>query len=142
VSKVQTAYPQVTSKQVHRAWRELSQTYWRRDELQLPSARKLLAEYPKEVDLFHVNGVLEDVELLAWGMMKIATPLKGQIVEIGMDATCKLKNRKQTASDRTTSDNTNAKHIELYSMMAEHDNAGFPLSYCLTSTATAIDQGK
>ena len=75
-------------------------------------------------------------------MTKIATPLKGQIVEIGMDATCKLKNRKQTASDRTTSDNTNAKHLELYSVMAEHDNAGFPLSYCLISTATAIDQGK
>jgi len=26
--------------------------------------------------------------------------------------------------------------------MGEHDNAGFPLSYCLLSTATAIDQGK
>jgi hypothetical protein len=96
----------------------------------LPSARKLLAEYPEEVDLFHINGVPEDVELLAWGMTKIATPLKGQTVEIGMDATCKLKNRKQTASDRTTSDNTNAKHLELYSVMAKHDNAGFPLSYC------------
>lgn len=27
-------------------------------------------------------------------------------------------------------------------MMAEYDNAGFPLTYCLLSTATAIDQGK
>lgn len=26
--------------------------------------------------------------------------------------------------------------------MAEYDNAGFPLTYCLLSTATAIDQGK
>jgi hypothetical protein len=26
--------------------------------------------------------------------------------------------------------------------MAEHDNAGFPLTYCLLTTATAIDQGK
>jgi hypothetical protein len=26
--------------------------------------------------------------------------------------------------------------------MGEHDNAGFPLTYCLLSTATAIDQGK
>ena len=26
--------------------------------------------------------------------------------------------------------------------MAEHDNAGFPLSYCLLSIVTAIDQGK
>ena len=27
-------------------------------------------------------------------------------------------------------------------MMAEHDNAGFPLTYCLLSTATAIDHQK
>jgi len=39
-------------------------------------------------------------------------------------------------------DNTNAKHLELYSIMGEHDNAGFPLTYCLLSTTTAIDQGK
>ena len=26
--------------------------------------------------------------------------------------------------------------------MAEHDNAGFPISYCLLSTATSIEQGK
>ena len=31
------------------------------------------------------------------------------------------------------------KHLELYSVMAEHDNAGFPLSYCLLSTATSVD---
>jgi hypothetical protein len=45
------------------------------------------------------------------------------------------------SSDINT-DNTNAKHLELYSIMGEYDNAGFPLSYCLLSTATAIDQGK
>jgi hypothetical protein len=39
-------------------------------------------------------------------------------------------------------DNTNSKHLELYSIMAEHYNAGFPLAYCLLSTATAIKQGK
>lgn len=36
----------------------------------------------------------------------------------------------------------NAKHLELYSVMAEHDGAGFPLSYCLISTAASMDQGK
>lgn len=41
-----------------------------------------------------------------------------------------------------SSDNTNAKHLELYSMLGEFDNAGFPLSYCLLSTATAIEIGK
>jgi hypothetical protein len=44
-------------------------------------------------------------------------------------------------SDVLLADNTNVKHL-LYSVMAEHDNAGFPLSYCLISTTAAIDQGK
>lgn len=39
-------------------------------------------------------------------------------------------------------DNTNAKHLELYTVLGEYDNAGFPLSYCLLSTATATDEGK
>jgi len=39
-------------------------------------------------------------------------------------------------------DNTNSKHLELYSIMGEFDNAGFPMTYCLLSTATAIDLGK
>ena len=45
-------------------------------------------------------------------------------------------------SPKLLPDNTNSRHLELYSVMAEHDNAGFPLSYCLLSTATAIDLGK
>jgi hypothetical protein len=36
----------------------------------------------------------------------------------------------------------NSKHLELYSVMAEFDNVGFPISYSLLSTATAIDDGK
>jgi hypothetical protein len=36
----------------------------------------------------------------------------------------------------------NAKNLELYSVMGEHDNAGFPLSYCMLSTATSIEIGK
>ncbi|KAJ7220474.1 hypothetical protein GGX14DRAFT_674827 [Mycena pura] len=39
-------------------------------------------------------------------------------------------------------DNTNSKHLELYSIMGEQDGAGFPLSYLLLSTASSIDQGK
>ncbi|KAG2139796.1 uncharacterized protein EDB93DRAFT_1241918 [Suillus bovinus] len=39
-------------------------------------------------------------------------------------------------------DNTNSKHLELYSVLGEFDNAGFPLSYCLLSTATSIEIGK
>ncbi|KAI9454491.1 hypothetical protein F5148DRAFT_1151690 [Russula earlei] len=51
-SRVQASYPQVTSKQICKAWRELSPSIWQCDKLQLPSARKLLAEYPEEADLF------------------------------------------------------------------------------------------
>jgi hypothetical protein len=39
-------------------------------------------------------------------------------------------------------DDTNSNNLELYSIMGEYDNAGFPLSYCLLSTATALDIGK
>jgi len=52
------------------------------------------------------------------------------------------KEEEHRDSPKTMPDNTNSRHLELYSIMAEHDNAGFPLSYCLLSTATAIDLGK
>lgn len=39
-------------------------------------------------------------------------------------------------------DNANSKHLELYSIMGEYDNAGFPMTYCLLSMAAAIDLGK
>jgi len=87
-TKIQSIYPQVTTKQIHAAWRELSQHYWRRDEAQLPSAKKLPAEYEDDVDIFDPVGVPDGVEMLAWGMKRIAEPLRGKVVEIGMDATC------------------------------------------------------
>ena len=36
----------------------------------------------------------------------------------------------------------NSRNLELYSIIAEHDNASYPLSYCLLSTATAIKPKK
>ncbi|KAG6808211.1 hypothetical protein H0H92_005025 [Tricholoma furcatifolium] len=142
VSKVQAAFPEVTAAQIHMAWTQMSQLYWQRDESQLTSASKLLTEYPDEVDVFSPIEVLEGVEMLCWGMKKIAQPLDGRVFEVGLDATCKLITLRKTQSTYTIADNTNSKHLELYSMMAEFDNAGFPLSYCLLSTASAIDQGK
>lgn len=118
--KIQLVYPQVTTKQIHAAWREVSQTFWQRDDEQLLSAKKLLAEYGDNVDIFELVGLPEGVEMLAWGMKRIAEPLRGKIAEIGMDATCEW-------------------NLELYSIMGEYDNAGFPWTYCLLSTATAID---
>ena len=39
-------------------------------------------------------------------------------------------------------DNTNQKHLELYSILGEYDNAGFPLAYCLLSTAESLEINK
>lgn len=39
-------------------------------------------------------------------------------------------------------DNTNSKHLELFTVLGEYDNAGFPISYCLISTVNATDIGK
>ena len=89
-AKIQAAYPHVTTNQIHSAWREFSETHWRREDAQLPSAKTLLAELGEDIDIFEPAGVPEDVEILAWGMKRIAEPLRGKVVEIGIDATCKL----------------------------------------------------
>ncbi|TFK60517.1 hypothetical protein BDN72DRAFT_939826 [Pluteus cervinus] len=59
---------QTIKEQIYNAWREHSQTHWRRDDLQLPSARKLLLEFRDEVDIFEPTNIPEGVEILAWGM--------------------------------------------------------------------------
>lgn len=87
-TKIQATYPQITTSQIHSAWREFSETFWRREEAQLSSARTLLAEFSNNVDVFEPVGVPEGVEILAWGMKQIAEPLRGKVVEIGIDATC------------------------------------------------------
>ncbi|KAF8524136.1 hypothetical protein BU17DRAFT_85239 [Hysterangium stoloniferum] len=125
VTKIQAAFHNVTRLQIHTAWSKMSEVFWHRDKEQLLSARKLLREFGEEVDVFDIVEVPDGVEMLCWGMKKIIKPLDGKVVEIGVDATY----------------NTNSKHLELYSVMGEYDNAGFPLSYCLLSTSSAVDQG-
>lgn len=93
-TKIQLQYPQVTTKQIHSAWRGLSQEFWHRDDEQLPSTQKLLSEYGDEVDIFEPVDVPEGVEILAWRMKKIAEPVRGKVVEIGMDATCESQIRR------------------------------------------------
>ncbi|KAF8811328.1 hypothetical protein BYT27DRAFT_7090256, partial [Phlegmacium glaucopus] len=39
-------------------------------------------------------------------------------------------------------DKTNDKHLELCAVLGEYDNAGFPLSYCLLSTASSVEPRK
>jgi hypothetical protein len=85
--KVQASYPNITGKQVHKAWTSMSELLWKRDQIQLPSARILLSEFGDDVDVFDV-GIPDGVQQLCWGMKKIAAKLKGRVVEIGIDATC------------------------------------------------------
>ncbi|ESK80971.1 hypothetical protein Moror_7640, partial [Moniliophthora roreri MCA 2997] len=100
---------------------------WKRAKEQLPSVQKLLAEYKDDVDVFEVP-VEEGVQQVSWGLKKIARLLLERrfVVEIALDATY----------------NMNALHLELYCVLSEHDGEGFPLSYCLLSTATAISPQK
>lgn len=87
VPKIQAAHPNVTANQIHAAWTGMSETLWKRDQYQLPSAKILLKEYSEGVDLFNIPTV-DGVEQLCWGMKKIMGSLKGKVVEIGIDATC------------------------------------------------------
>ena len=63
-------------------------TIWKH-QLQLPSARKLLEEYSDNIDIFNLPEI-DGIEQLAFGMKKIVENLHGEIVELGIDATCKF----------------------------------------------------
>ncbi|KAJ3779611.1 hypothetical protein GGU10DRAFT_337877, partial [Lentinula aff. detonsa] len=94
--------------------------------LSLLGNRTLLAEYKDDIDVFDVGRLPDGVEMVCWGLKKINDELKGKVVEIGIDATY----------------NTNSRHLELYSMVFEYDNAGFPGTYCFLTTASAVEPGK
>ena len=49
VAKVQAAFPDITAGQIHTATGE---QYWGRDNLELPSAEKLPADFGDDVDVF------------------------------------------------------------------------------------------
>ena len=85
ILKVQAVYPQVTGKQIHKAWTQMSEILWKQDKAQLPSARVLLAESSDNIDVFEVAP---GVQQLCWGMKKILEGLHGKVVEIAIDATC------------------------------------------------------
>jgi hypothetical protein len=68
---------------------EMSEPFWRFDNDQLLSTKKVLQDHLDDVDIFEPEDVPDGVEMLCWGMKKIAMPLTGKIVEVGVDATCK-----------------------------------------------------
>ncbi|KAF8886850.1 hypothetical protein CPB85DRAFT_1232284 [Mucidula mucida] len=123
---IREKFSHVSAAQVHRAWSAMSETMWKRAGDQMESGRILLQELGDDVDYFHEIQPSEGVKQLCFGMKRILHALRGKVVEIGMDATF----------------NTNKGHLELYSIMGEYDNDGFPLAYCLLTTATAVEQGK
>jgi len=87
--KVLSVFPTVSHPQVHKAWMTMSETLWKRDAIQLPSVKALLLECKDDANLLDIP-ILEGVEQVAWVMRKIIGRLRGKIVEIGLDATCKL----------------------------------------------------
>ena len=66
----------------------MSETLWKRNSDQILSARALLIEYDDDADLLTIPTP-EGVEQVAWVMKKIMNVLRGRIVEIGIDTTCK-----------------------------------------------------
>lgn len=77
-TKILLAYPQLTKMQIYTAWREHSQAHWHCYDLQIPSAKILLGEYGDFINIFKPMDVPESVKILAWGLKKIADPLKGK----------------------------------------------------------------
>ncbi|KAJ7194445.1 hypothetical protein GGX14DRAFT_679021 [Mycena pura] len=126
ISRPSDITDRVSNAQIYNAWWTVVECFWKRDDNQMISTERLLKEYKDEVDVFAPQGVPEDIEILCWGMKQITQRLKTRVVEIAMDATY----------------NTNAKQLELYGIMAEFDNAGFPLAYCLLSTTSSISHRK
>ncbi|KAJ3978648.1 hypothetical protein F5890DRAFT_1655723 [Lentinula detonsa] len=125
---IQESHPEVTAAQIHSAWTRMSEEIWKKDQAQLLSAKILLdSAFGDEVDV--LEAITEDgVDMLAWGMKKVIQKLDivQNGIEIALDATYE----------------TNSRHLELYALMCEYDNAGFPLSYCLLSTVDASGPGK
>ncbi|KAJ8090976.1 hypothetical protein PM082_024900 [Marasmius tenuissimus] len=128
VKALKPDYQIITSAQVYSAWLRLSEVLWRRVDDQMESARLLLHELEEagEIDVFESIS-LDGIVQLSWGMKKVAWAMKDYaVVELGIDATY----------------NTNSSGLELYGVLGEYDGAGYPLAYCLLSTASSTTIGK
>jgi hypothetical protein len=86
-SQLAETFPELTQAQVYAAWSRLSEAYWKKDENPLVSARKLLEEDTRGVNIWELE-VPEGVTAIAWGCQKISQKIGAQVLEIGLDATC------------------------------------------------------
>ena len=90
IGKIQSRYSHVTEKQITTVWTKFAQSSWKRNPKdQMDSARQLLQEFGEEVDVFEVDEE-KGVDQLAWGMRTIAMKIGTSLIEVGLDATCKL----------------------------------------------------
>ncbi|KAF8896786.1 hypothetical protein CPB84DRAFT_1963103 [Gymnopilus junonius] len=87
LSSIREAYPQISSAQVYNAWKAHSETHWQHHNLQIPSTTKLLEEFADEADIFTDLYIPDGVEMLAFGLKKVAEQLKGKVIKVGIDAT-------------------------------------------------------
>ncbi len=89
VTTIQQRWDNITASQIYSAWAKMSETIWKRCPEQLPSARALLDEYPDNIEEFKEITPPEGVEQLCFGLKRVLNGLRGKVVEIGLDATCK-----------------------------------------------------
>jgi hypothetical protein len=86
---IQQQWNNVTSSQIYSVWAKMSEAIWKRNPDQLSSAKELLEEYPDDVEVFRDITPPDGVQQLCFGLKRILHGLRGKIVEIGLDATCK-----------------------------------------------------
>jgi hypothetical protein len=88
---VREKYPKLafTNKQVITAWNTANSALWKREGGQIESSRTLIGEF-SVADHLELADVPEGVQALAFGIRPIGEMLKDKVVEIAMDATCKL----------------------------------------------------
>jgi hypothetical protein len=131
----------VSNAQVYRAWSELSQVIWRRDDDAFASALKLLEEYEEDGRAVRLNIPLPDgVTAIAWALPEIAERVAKKVKELAIDATCTWLFSFPSFSFNAhfNSDSTNSGDLELYGLLGEVDGFGVPLAYCLLTTASSI----
>ena len=90
VTKIQDLFPNVSAPQIYTAWAQMSEMLWKRNTDQLTSAKLLLKEFPEDIDLFEDLKPPEGVEQFCFALKQVVNALHGKVVEIGLDATCKV----------------------------------------------------
>jgi hypothetical protein len=87
-AKIQEEFSHVSAQQVYRAWATFSPSLWKQADNQMETAHVLIEEMSDEANLLDIQAP-DSVEALGWALKKINNQLKGWIIEVAVDATCK-----------------------------------------------------